>query len=67
MEIVDDFWRIHFYNASSLFVNYAISNKVNVKTLLFLLGNRHTQPYLKIIPPVEKQDSPKAPRSYGGI
>ncbi|MFO8164761.1 MAG: exodeoxyribonuclease V subunit beta [Desulfatiglandales bacterium] len=57
MEIIDDFWRIHFYNASSLFVNYAISNKVNVKTLLSLLGSRHTQPYLKIIPPVEKPDT----------
>ncbi len=56
-EIVDDFWRSHFYNASPLFVNYAISKKFSPDSLLALLANRHAQPYLKIIPRVEIPDS----------
>jgi len=56
-EIVDDFWRRHFYNASPLFVNYAIHNKFSPDSLLALLANRHAQPYLKIIPQVEIPDS----------
>ena len=56
-EIVDDFWRSHFYNASPLFVNYAISNKFSPDSLLALLANRHAQPYLKIIPRIEVPDS----------
>jgi len=56
-EIVDDFWRTHFYTASSLFVNYAINNKFNPENLLSLLANRDAQPYLKIIPQVESPDT----------
>ena len=56
-EIVDDFWRKHFCNASPLFVNYAISNKISPDNLLSFLGNRAGQPYLKIVPQVELPDS----------
>lgn len=56
-EIVDDFWRRHFYDASPLFVNYAINNKFSPDSLLALLANRHARPYLKIIPQVEIPDS----------
>jgi exodeoxyribonuclease V beta subunit len=56
-EIVDDFWRTHFYTASPLFVNYAISNKFTSENLLSLLANRHAQPNLKIIPPVAIPDT----------
>ncbi|MBN1840825.1 MAG: exodeoxyribonuclease V subunit beta [Deltaproteobacteria bacterium] len=52
-EVVDDFWRKHFYNASSLFVHYAINAKLSPDGLLSLLGNSVAQPYLKIIPQVE--------------
>jgi len=52
-EVVDDFWRKHFYNASSLFVHYAINAKLSPDGLLSLLGNSAAQPYLKIIPQVE--------------
>ena len=56
-EIVDDFWRRHFYDASPLFVNYAINSKFSPDSLLALLANRHARPYLKIIPQVEIPDS----------
>jgi exodeoxyribonuclease V beta subunit len=56
-EIVDDFWRKHFYNASHLFANYAIQNKFNPDSLLSLLANRIAQPYLKSIPQNEIQES----------
>ncbi|MBW1798447.1 MAG: UvrD-helicase domain-containing protein, partial [Deltaproteobacteria bacterium] len=56
-EIVDDFWRIHFYHASPLFVNYAIHKKFSPDGLLLLLRGRVALPYLKIIPQVEIPDT----------
>jgi len=56
-EIVDDFWRTHFYNASPLFVNFAINNKFTPESLLSLLGNNVFHPYMKIIPQCEIPDS----------
>jgi exodeoxyribonuclease V beta subunit len=49
-EIVHDFWRRHFYEASHLFIHYAFDNKVSPDSLLALLGNKVAQPYLRIIP-----------------
>ncbi len=66
-EIVDDFWRTHFYTASSLFVNYAINNKFNPENLLSLLANRDAQPYLKIIPQVESPDTSTQERGFLNI
>lgn len=63
-EIVDDFWRRHFYNASPLFVHYAINNKVRPDSLVSLLANRVGQPYLKIIPRVEVPDSSQQEREF---
>ena len=63
-EIVDDFWRRHFYNASPLFVNYAIHHKFSPDSLLALLANRHAQPYLKIIPQVEPPDPSLQEREF---
>jgi len=56
-EIVDDFWRKHFYEASPLFVNYALNNDFSPDNLLSLLSNRVSQPYLKIIPDTGIPDS----------
>ncbi len=56
-QIVEDFWRIHFYRSSPLFVNYAIDNRFTPGRLRALLGNQATQPYLKIIPRTEIPDS----------
>jgi len=66
-EIVDDFWRTHFYTASSLFVNYAINNKFNPENLLSLLANRDAQPYLKIIPQVESPDTSAQEKGFRDI
>jgi exodeoxyribonuclease V beta subunit len=52
-EIVDDFWRMHFYKASPLFMNYVLMNKFSPESLLSILANRVAQPYLKIIPRLE--------------
>ena len=66
-EIVDDFWRTHFYTASSLFVNYAITTKFNPENLLSLLANRHAQPYLKIIPQVDIPDTSAQEKGFQDI
>jgi len=66
-EIVDDFWRTHFYTASSLFVNYAINTKFNPENLLSLLANRHAQPYLKIIPQVAIPDTSAQEKEFLNI
>ena len=56
-EIVDDFWRNHFYQASPLFVNYAIHKKFSPENLLSLLRGRLARPYLKIIPRITIPDT----------
>jgi exodeoxyribonuclease V beta subunit len=56
-EIVDDFWRMHFYRASPLFMNYVLMNKFSPESLLSILANRVAQPYLKIIPRLEVPDT----------
>ncbi|MBW1978593.1 MAG: exodeoxyribonuclease V subunit beta [Deltaproteobacteria bacterium] len=55
-EIVEDFWRNHFYQASPLFVRYALKNRVSPQSLLSLLSNRTGQPYLSIKPEVNFVD-----------
>jgi exodeoxyribonuclease V beta subunit len=52
-EIVEDFWRQHFYDASPLFITYALEKKFdNPARLLSTLnkGQYVGQPFLKIIP-----------------
>jgi len=56
-EIVHDFWRRHFYEASHLFIHYALDNKVSPDSLLALLGNQVGQPYLRIIPQLDMPDT----------
>ena len=63
-EIVEDFWRKNFYEASSLFVHYALDNKLSPDTLLTLIGNRVAQPYLKIIPQFKSPDTSKEEETY---
>jgi len=66
-EIVDDFWRIHFYAASPLFVNYATRKKFTPENLLSLLANRHAQPYLKIIPHVAITDTSLQEKEFQNV
>ena len=66
-EIVDDFWRTHFYTASPLFVYYAINNRFNSENLLSLLANRHAQPYIKIIPQVDIPDTSAQEKEFRDV
>ncbi|MBW1796879.1 MAG: exodeoxyribonuclease V subunit beta [Deltaproteobacteria bacterium] len=63
-EIVDDFWRRHFYQASPLFVNYALHKKFSPNGLLSLLRGRLARPYLKIIPQVEIPDTSEREKEF---
>ncbi|RPI78577.1 MAG: exodeoxyribonuclease V subunit beta [Desulfobacteraceae bacterium] len=49
-EILADFWRRRFYNASALFINYVIQTRINPDTLSDLTHDRYIQDYLKVIP-----------------
>jgi len=50
-EIVEDFWRQHFYEASPLFIAYATGEGYqNPADLLKILGPHLGQPFLQIIP-----------------
>lgn len=63
-EIVDDFWRTHFYDASPLFVNYAINNQFNPDSLLSFLSNKVAAPYLRVIPQVQPPDTSEKELAY---
>ncbi|MBW2116377.1 MAG: exodeoxyribonuclease V subunit beta [Deltaproteobacteria bacterium] len=63
-EIVDDFWRNHFYQASLLFVNYAIHKKFSPNGLISFLRGRLARPYLKIIPQVEIPDTSGSEKEF---
>ncbi len=54
--IVDDFWRINFYNASPLFLQYAKNKKYGVEYFMRLIGNRSIDPNFEIIPDINKPD-----------
>ena len=54
-EIVDDFWRIHFYSSSSLFVDAARQRKWTRRTLLEFAKQVACRPFLTIIPEPERQ------------
>lgn len=63
-EIVDDFWRMHFYKASPLFMNYILINKLTPQSLCAMLSNRVSQPYLKIIPGLQIPDTSFEEQSF---
>ncbi|MDY6989009.1 MAG: exodeoxyribonuclease V subunit beta [Thermodesulfobacteriota bacterium] len=65
-EVVEDFWRRHFYQASPLFVHYAIYRKLSPDSLLLLLGNRIAQPYLRIIPELKPPESSSQEEAFRG-
>ncbi|MBW2031343.1 MAG: exodeoxyribonuclease V subunit beta, partial [Deltaproteobacteria bacterium] len=63
-EIVDDFWRIHFYWASPLFVNYALEKRFSPDALLRLVAQGIDRPYLKVIPEIELGDTTTQERRF---
>jgi exodeoxyribonuclease V beta subunit len=56
-ESVDDFWRLHLYTASPLFVDYARSKDFTPEGLVSLLRSKMNQPFLRIIPEDEGSDT----------
>ncbi|MCP4700871.1 MAG: exodeoxyribonuclease V subunit beta [Gammaproteobacteria bacterium] len=55
-EIVEDFWRLHFYQTPSLlFVDYALAKGYSPDKLLEILGNHAAKIFLKIIPDDEAE------------
>ncbi len=63
-EVVEDFWRIHFYKEATLFVNYVIQGKIGPDTFFSLLGKKTISPELKIIPELETIDSAEEERQF---
>ncbi|MBT3311669.1 MAG: exodeoxyribonuclease V subunit beta [Desulfobacterales bacterium] len=55
--ICEDFWRIHFYNASNLFVNFVIERKFNTESLFDFLRNYMPGQNCKVIPDVNIPDT----------
>ncbi|MDZ7341946.1 MAG: exodeoxyribonuclease V subunit beta [candidate division KSB1 bacterium] len=53
LEIVYDFWRRHFYQASPLFVRYALQQGVTPEKLFNLVNLRIMHPDFKILPIIE--------------
>jgi exodeoxyribonuclease V beta subunit len=49
-DIVDDFWRVHFFGESTLLLGYALRNRLTPETFLSLLKNLHTGTGVEIIP-----------------
>ena len=49
-EVVQDFWRRHFYEASPEFIGYALSKKVDLDSYLGLIGRPSANPDLVIVP-----------------
>ncbi len=70
-EIVDDFWRSHMYEASPMFVDYALANRFRPDALFRLLKNRTSRPYMTVVPLTEVEDtSPlelKLRESFGAL
>jgi exodeoxyribonuclease V beta subunit len=63
-EACDDFWRTHVATASALFVHYVTRHNVTPESLRTLLANRVDQPYLRIVPVVEKTDSDREEKAF---
>ncbi len=63
-EIVEDFWRKHFYDISPLFAAYAADKKLGPLNFLSIVGNSVSLPYLKIIPRVAIADTSQQEKEY---
>jgi exodeoxyribonuclease V beta subunit len=63
-EIVADFWRIHFYEASPLLVAYAISQGCGPHTFLELVMAHRAHQWLETIPRLEPPDIAQAELAF---
>ena len=55
-EIVDDFYRINFYNASPLLAQYVTIKKINIDFFTKLIKSRSIDPSFRIIPETGRPD-----------
>jgi exodeoxyribonuclease V beta subunit len=62
-EIVKDFWRIHFYDASPLFVDYVLS-KTSPSGLISLVNQTLAHADIRIIPEIDRPDTAAAETAY---
>ena len=60
-EIVEDFWRVHFYDASAGFLSYARAQGLNPARLIQFLGNSPSNPFLRMIPELTRSDLGESP------
>jgi exodeoxyribonuclease V beta subunit len=63
-EIVQDFWRSHFYAASPLFCEYARSTGMSPEYLHSLVSKNIFNPYLKVIPNLDMPDCTELEARY---
>ena len=61
-EIVDDFWRNHFYETAPEVAAYALEQKQSPESLLRFLGNRALLPEWQIVPEIEPPDNEERER-----
>jgi exodeoxyribonuclease V beta subunit len=59
-EIVDDFWRSHFYAGDPMIANFALENGLSPEKLLQLLFRLTNNPTLVVEPPLESKFDPLA-------
>ena len=55
-EVVDDFWRRHFYTASPLFVSYAAKEHYDRDHLMCIFGMQTLDPETKVVPAIGKPE-----------
>ncbi len=63
-EIVEDFWRLHFYEAPPLFVQYVLDRGVSVTSLMKLVNNGLAHVDLEVVPRVDIPDTSMEEAGY---
>ncbi|MEN6441733.1 MAG: exodeoxyribonuclease V subunit beta [Syntrophobacter sp.] len=63
-EIIQDFWRKHFYTTSRLFYNYALEKGLNLASLKETVRKGAGNPYIRIIPRRELPDCSAAEAEF---
>ncbi|MBW1787832.1 MAG: exodeoxyribonuclease V subunit beta [Deltaproteobacteria bacterium] len=65
-EIAEDFWRLHLYTASPLFVEYGLANGLTPDKLALSLPNRIALPDLKVIPRIDPPETDPLEAEFEG-
>lgn len=67
LEIVEDFWRNHFYETAPEVAAYALEQKQSPESLLRFLGNRAFLPEWRIVPEMEPPDDEERGHLVDGL